>query len=236
MQIIQAVDVCYSKNGTDILKNVSFNIVANAINVFLGMSGSGKTSVLRILSGLVSDYSGEIIYSDQAGGKKMLGDMGPVERIRNIGFVSQKCDLFPHMNVLDNCTHPQIHVLDKSEDEAKGKAYELLQEFGLEQLMYRMPAELSGGQQQRVAIVRALSMGSAVIMFDEPTSALDVDNTKLFKDCCQRLVSRGVTVVCSTHDFDLIDGLHGNFFVMHGGCITKSIMDGQMSKGDLSYG
>jgi len=114
--------------------------------------------------------------------------------------VFQHFDLYPHMNVLQNITLAQIHVLKRSRAEAEARALDLLRRVGLPDKASSRPATLSGGQQQRVAIARALAMDPAVILFDEPTSALDPEMVSEVLDVMQDLAQDGMTMMVVTHE------------------------------------
>jgi polar amino acid transport system ATP-binding protein len=157
-----------------ILRDISLEIPEKRITLLLGKSGSGKTTLLRCIAHLEKNYSGEILYQGQH-----LSRMSSQERCRILGFVPQSFALFPHMTILDNCAQ-SLRLQGESKESAYAKALKTLDSLDMAAFADRKPHELSGGQQQRAAIVRALVLDPAFLLFDEPTSALDPENTELF--------------------------------------------------------
>lgn len=147
-----------------ILNNLSFELENGQIIGLLGPSGSGKSTLLRCLCRLTPITQGQIRYNGQ--------DLFTAEKL-NIGMVFQAFHLFPHMDVLTNLTYAVVKLKKMSFSNAKNKALELLEQFGLSNKCHQFPAHLSGGQKQRVAIARTLMMDPDILLFDEPTSALD---------------------------------------------------------------
>lgn len=128
---VEVKDLTVAVKGKEILSNVSFSLVPGRITLFIGRSGSGKTTILRSLVGLTPISSGSI---------SVVGDPP--------GFVFQQPELFPHMTVLDNCAHPQMIVKKRREREAKDKALDLLGMLELREYASSYPHQLSGGQRQ----------------------------------------------------------------------------------------
>jgi polar amino acid transport system ATP-binding protein len=122
------------------------------------------------------------------------------ERRRNIGFVFQRFNLFPHLNALENVAAAPVHVLGVSKAEAREQAHALLARVGLADKASARPSALSGGQQQRVAIARALAMKPELMLFDEPTSALDPEMVGEVIAVMKELVEDGMTMLVVTHE------------------------------------
>jgi ABC-type polar amino acid transport system ATPase subunit len=183
-----------SKSFT-LLDHISLEIAADGVTLFLGKSGSGKTSILRCLAQIERKYQGEILYRGEP-----LGKLSQKERSQLIGFVPQAYALFPFMSVLDNCAHPLRAVLGYSKQEAYKKVEERASSLEMQNLLHSYPHELSGGQQQRAAIIRALLLDPVFLLLDEPTSALDPENTDLLIQIIQRLKKEGKGIVISSQD------------------------------------
>lgn len=163
-----------------VLDNLELEVAPNEKIVIIGPSGSGKTTILRALMTLVKPDSGtimvdgEYLYHQMVNGKMRPASESHMRKVRgNIGMVFQHFNLFPHMDVLRNCTEAPIHVLGQPRAQAEANAKQLLDMVGLSSKLDAYPAQLSGGQKQRVAIARALAMRPKVMCFDEVTSALD---------------------------------------------------------------
>jgi putative ABC transport system ATP-binding protein len=170
----------------------------------MGPSGSGKTTLFNVVGGLTKPTEGQVFID-----KTDISRLGPNElawlRCRKIGYIFQTFNLIPIMTALQNVTLPMIFAgIDRGSREQRGM--ELLRMVGLENRARHKPTELSGGQQQRVAIARAFANDPAIVLADEPTGNLDLktgmDIIKLMVDMNR---SRGVTIMCNTHDLKIID-------------------------------
>ena len=208
----------YSKT---ILNNVSCSIPTGRITTFVGKSGAGKTSLLRCIAGLVTNYSGEILLNNQN-----LAKIELKERAALVGFVAQNYNLFPHMTVLANCMQPLMVTQGMAAAAAESKARALLKTFGLADLAEQYPSQISGGQKQRVAITRALLLGPQVLLLDEPTSALDPENSALLAELLKQLVADGITVVISSQDMSFVRMIMDCVYLMQDGqlvdCFDRS--------------
>ena len=199
-----------------ILDNVTFKILDGRISCFIGKSGAGKTSLLKAVGGLYP-YEGSILLDG-----KELKSLSVQERGQLLGFVFQQFNLFPHMTVLENCTHPlkNLHLL--TEEEAYRKAHEKLKLLGIDDLAHRYPSQLSGGQQQRVAIARALTLSPRLLLFDEPTSALDPESSVALQLILKSLVAQGITIAFSSHDMSFVRGLIDVAYFLERGKIVET--------------
>lgn len=190
-----------------VLNGVSMDVRAREVVVVIGPSGSGKTTFLRCLNHLESIDEGEILvhgrrvgYKD---GRDRLVEERPrkiAERRRNIGFVFQRFNLFPHLTALENVAVAPVKVLGMPKAEAREQANALLTRVGLADKASARPSTLSGGQQQRVAIARALAMKPELMLFDEPTSALDPEMVGEVIAVMKELVADGLTMIVVTHE------------------------------------
>ncbi len=180
------------------LYQASFHTNADACVVaLLGPSGGGKSTLLRVLGGLLLPESGEVVVNDEP---LPLEPEEALKSLRKNGFVFQGYNLFPHLSALQNIVLPLCAVHGYSEAEAKERALELLRRLGLEEHFHKRPAELSGGQQQRAAIARALAPKPALLLLDEPTSALDPVMTGEVLDVIRELAEAGQQIVLATHE------------------------------------
>ena len=178
-----------------ILKDISFTLKDGEIMTIVGPSGAGKTTLLRIIAGLETKDSGEILIDGQA------YDSGKV------GVVFQDYNLFPNLNVLQNITLAPTMALKESKEEANKKAYELLNRLQMNGREKQYPYELSGGQKQRIAIARALAMKPRILCYDEPTSALDPNLRKEVEKMILGLKKSGLTQLIITHDLQFAENV-----------------------------
>lgn len=182
-------------NGHQILRDISFTLKDGEIMTIVGPSGAGKTTLLRIIAGLETKDSGEILID----GKPY--DSGKV------GVVFQDYNLFPNLNVLQNITLAPTLVLKKSKTEAEQDARLLLKRLQMRGREQQYPYELSGGQKQRVAIARALAMKPRILCYDEPTSALDPNLRKEVEKMILSLKKSGLTQLIITHDLNFAENV-----------------------------
>jgi polar amino acid transport system ATP-binding protein len=179
------------------LEDVNETIDRGEVVVVCGPSGSGKSTLIRTINRLEPIDAGHILLEGQDIHRPGLD----VDRFRSgIGFVFQQFNLFPHLNVLENCTLAPMRVRGVGRAEARERALALLDRVGVANKAEAFPAQLSGGQQQRVAIARALAMEPPLMLFDEPTSALDPEMVSEVLLVIRDLAHRGMTLVCVTHE------------------------------------
>lgn len=206
-----------------VLQNVSFELKKGRITTFMGPSGAGKTSLLKCIANLHTNYEGEISYKGSP-----LKSIGHAERASLLGFVLQQYHLFPHLNVMENCTYALVQNLKCNHEMAQTKTKEMLQLLDIEQYSSSYPSQLSGGQQQRVAIARALVLQPQVLLLDEPTAALDPESKKNFEMLLFDLHHRGFTIALSSHDMPFIKKILDSVYFMEQGKIVEnwSLEDG----------
>ena len=189
--------VSKSYGEVEVLADCSTEVAKGEVVIVCGPSGSGKSTLIKCVNGLEPFQKGEIVVDGVSVGDPRI--RLPKLRAR-LGMVFQHFELFPHMTVLDNLTLAQRKVMGRSDDEARAKAYRLLDRMGLRAHAPKLPAQLSGGQQQRVAIARALAMDPACMLFDEPTSALDPEMISEVLDVMVDLAHEGMTMIVVTHE------------------------------------
>ena len=184
------------EEGRRVLQSIDFADDVHSLAI-IGPSGGGKSTLLRILGGLLIPSEGEVIVN----GKTLPKEDGELQKYRKeIGFVFQQGGLFRHMNALDNITVPLVKVHGYSREQAEDRAMELLNRFGLKEDIYKKPTALSGGQQQRVSIARAIAANPKLLLLDEPTSALDPEYTTEVLDIVNELGKEGIDIVIVTHE------------------------------------
>jgi len=201
----------------EILYDVSFEIGKQRITLFLGKSGAGKTSLLRCIANLETDYTGTITLDG-----KSIKTFSDQQRAHHIGFVAQSFNLFPHMTVLQNCMHPMMHVMGIDKPLAEKKAGQVLQSLEMQDYLQNSPQNLSGGQQQRVAIARALCLEPKVLLFDEPTSALDPESTRSLQQLIVELQRSGITIAITSHDMPFVRAILDKAYFLEDGRIIDT--------------
>lgn len=205
------------RGGKKAVDDLNIEIKQGEFIAFIGTSGSGKTTALRMINRMIEPTGGKILINDEDVTKK-----NPVALRRSIGYVIQQIGLMPHMTIRDNIT--LVPKLLKWDKERKNKtAEELLELVNLPASYLDMyPAQLSGGQQQRIGVLRALAANQDLILMDEPFGALDPITRDTLQDLMKDLQQRlGKTVVFVTHDMDEALKLADRICIMHDGKVVQ---------------
>jgi len=185
-------------DGTRAVEDFSLVLPSHKTTVFVGSSGCGKTTLLRMINRMVDPTGGEI----EIDGESIL-HRDAVKLRRSIGYVMQNSGLMPHFTVIDNiATVPVLTGVPKKR--AREHALTLLDTVGLDRsLAKRYPSQLSGGQQQRVGVARGLAADPNILLMDEPFGAVDpIVRADLQQELLRLQVELGKTVVFVTHDID----------------------------------
>jgi len=219
-----------SYGDREILKSISFDVMAGQTLVLIGPSGSGKTTVLRCLNYLEAPDGGTIELMGEPIGGAYIGEPAqwtslPEPQLalqrRKFGFVFQRFNLFPHLTAVQNVAIGPRKVLGLSRQAAEARAAEQLARVSLAEHMHKRPSQLSGGQQQRVAIARALAMEPRLILFDEPTSALDPELVHEVLDVMGDLAREGMTMIVVTHEMGFARRVADKLIFMADGHIVE---------------
>lgn len=193
-----------------VLDHLDFEVAKGEKVTIIGSSGSGKSTVLRILMTLetISEgliwVDGQPLWHEERDGQIVPASEGHLRSMRKkMGMVFQQFNLFPHMTVMRNVTEAPIHVLGLSKAKALKRAQTYLDLVGMIDHADKFPGQLSGGQQQRVAIARALAMHPKIMLFDEPTSALDPELVGEVLNIITRLSQEhSLTMLMVTHEME----------------------------------
>lgn len=215
---IELKNISHSFGKSNVLNNISYVDNSHSLAV-IGPSGGGKSTLLRIIGGLLVPAQGEV-YLD---GKKVeFNEKFLFEYRRSIAFVFQSNGLFEHLNALENITLPLIYTFGYNKADAKAKALRLLERFSLDQDKYKYPLQLSGGQQQRIAIARALAVGPKLLLLDEPTSSLDPELTAEVLDMLGEVRSENLSTIIVTHEMGFASKACENVVFLADGNIIES--------------
>ncbi|RIP37292.1 ABC transporter ATP-binding protein [Staphylococcus gallinarum] len=203
--------------GKKAVDNISLDIESGEFIAFIGTSGSGKTTALRMINRMIEATEGTISIDG-----KNVRKMNPVELRREIGYVIQQIGLMPHMTIKENIVLvPKL--LKWSQEKKEAKAKELIKLVDLpESYLDRYPSQLSGGQQQRIGVVRALAAEQDIILMDEPFGALDPITRDTLQDLVKELQQKlGKTFIFVTHDMDEAIKLADKICIMSEGRVVQ---------------
>lgn len=209
---LKATNLTKKFNGIDVIRNFDFTIEAGEIVTLVGESGTGKTTLMRLLNQLEQADNGTITIDDHylcretPGGK--IEYASKKERIsysNQIGMVFQDYQLFPNLTVMKNCIEAPLDQKLMTKEQAIKKAELLLKQMNILDKKDVYPSTLSGGQQQRAAIARSMMLNPKIICFDEPTSALDRDSANEVGKMIQSIASSGTGILIVTHDIEFAE-------------------------------
>lgn len=186
-----------------VLRGVELEVAPGEICVLMGLSGAGKSTVLRAIAALQPFSAGTIVVDDFVLHPGALPRESRLKGLRSkVGMVFQAHSLFEHLTALENVTLAPVHALGWTLARANAVALEQLGALGVAARAEAYPRQLSGGEAQRVAIARALVRGPTMLLMDEPTSALDPARRGALGETLRGLASQGRGLLISTHDVD----------------------------------
>ncbi|MEI6120800.1 MAG: cell division ATP-binding protein FtsE [Actinomycetes bacterium] len=213
----------YPKQEKPALDKVSLDIEKGEFVFLVGLSGSGKSTFLRLCLREEMPTSGTIIVAG-----KDLGSLSAhkvPELRRQVGTVFQDFRLLPNKTVFENVAFT-LHVLGFTQKEINREVPEVLELVGLEEKADRKPSELSGGEQQRVAIARAYVSRPMILIADEPTGNLDPATSVGIMKLLDRINREGTTVVMATHDSGIVDQMRKRVIELDGGQVVRDQVRG----------
>jgi cell division transport system ATP-binding protein len=218
MIALQNVSKIYPTSTRPALDGVSLDIQKGEFVFLIGASGSGKSSVLRLLLREETPSKGSVIVNGKDIAK--LSPRKVPELRRGIGCVFQDFRLLPKKTVFENVAFA-LEVINKSQRAIKRGVPEVLDMVGLDGKAHRYPNELSGGEQQRVAIARAFVNRPLLLLADEPTGNLDPDTSQGIMGLLERINRKGTTIVMATHDNNIVDAMRRRVIELDLGHIVR---------------
>jgi len=201
-RVLDARGVHLKRGSREILRGVDLHADAGEIVALMGLSGSGKTTMLRVIAGLEPRDAGDVTAA-------------------KVGMVFQFHYLFEHLSAIDNVTLAPIQVLRVPVAEARQRAQSLLDQFGVGHRAGALPRELSGGEAQRVAIARALAVDPPLLLLDEPTASLDPARRNDLGDALSGLAKSGRALVMTSHDDDFVRDFATRVVILANGAVVE---------------
>jgi ABC-type polar amino acid transport system ATPase subunit len=222
VSVLDVRNLCLARGDRAILRGVSIDVARGEIVALMGLSGSGKTTILRSIAGLEAFDDGEIDVDRVT----LRARMGPSAARRalhqKVGMVFQFHFLFDHLSAVDNVTLAPMHVQRTTPAAAVGRARELLDHLGVGHRADAFPRQLSGGEAQRVAIARALAVDPPLLLLDEPTASLDPARCAELGRTLQQLSGEGRTLVMTSHDDEFVEAFATRVVVLAEGVVVES--------------
>ena len=215
--MIEFIDVAKIYKTQTAVEDISFKIDDGEFVCLIGTSGSGKTTIMRMINRMTEPTKGKILIDGED-----IMTKNPVQLRREIGYVIQQIGLLPHMTIYENIT--LVPALLKWDEERKRKiAEELIKKVDLPvEYLEKYPSQLSGGQQQRIGVIRALAAEQNIILMDEPFGALDPITRESLQGLIKNIQKElGKTVVFVTHDMNEAIGLADKILIMDMGHIVQ---------------
>jgi polar amino acid transport system ATP-binding protein len=218
-----------SRGTREILRGVDLAVSSGELVALMGLSGGGKTTVLRAVAALEPFHAGRI----DVDGVALSAGPAPRERHlralrKKVGMVFQLHGLFDHLSVLHNLTLAPVHVGRVPLRDAEARARVLLESLGVAHRAPAFPRELSGGEAQRVAIARALAMDPPLLLMDEPTASLDPARKNELGASLVALTSTGRTLVVTTHDDDFVRDFATRVVILAEGEVVEAGAPGEV--------
>ena len=190
------------RGAREILRGVDLHAGKGELVALMGLSGSGKTTILRVIAGLEAADAGEVTAA-------------------KTGMVFQFHYLFEHLSAIDNVTLAPVHVQQLPLTEARTRGQSLLDQLGVGHRALALPRELSGGEAQRVAIARALAVDPPLLLLDEPTASLDPARRNDLGDSLKALARSGRALVMTSHDDDFVREFASRVVVLASGEVVE---------------
>ncbi|MEM0966168.1 MAG: amino acid ABC transporter ATP-binding protein [Verrucomicrobiota bacterium] len=215
---LEVSNLTVSFSERSVLHEVCVKVVNARVLVVVGPSGGGKSTLLRILAGLLKPDSGRVVWDGQ---EMSFEEKELLAYRRRVGTVFQAFNLFPHLSAVENISLPLEKVHGCPPEEAVEKAMDQLRRFQLGEHAGKKPGILSGGQRQRVAIARAMAFQPSLLFFDEPTSALDPEMTFEVLEAIREVREQERDLVLVTHEIGFAREVADEVLFLHDGNILE---------------
>jgi len=221
-EILRIDSLRLNRGAREVLRGVNITAARGELVALMGLSGGGKTTILRSIAALEAFNAGSI---DIGGVVLRPGPLpkGALARDlrKQVGMVFQLHYLFEHLTAMQNVTLAPVHVAHVAQSAADERALALLQSLGVSHRRNALPRELSGGEAQRVAIARAMAMDPPLLLMDEPTASLDPARRQELGETLRRLVADGRTLIVTTHDDDFARDLADRVIILAEGEVVE---------------
>jgi ABC-type polar amino acid transport system ATPase subunit len=220
-RVLAVRDLRLARGSREVLRGVTLEAARGEVVALMGLSGSGKTTVLRSVAGLEPFDAGEIDVDTITLRGKTSAHVARKKLHQRVGMVFQFHFLFEHLSALENICLAPVHVQHVTPQDATTRARALLEHLGVAHRAAAFPRELSGGEAQRVAIARALAVNPPLLLLDEPTASLDPARCSELGATLRQLASEGRTLVMTSHDDEFVEEFASRVVVLAGGVVVE---------------
>lgn len=206
--MIELNNISFRYKETDALKNVSIKIQKGEAVALIGANGSGKSTFLKLINGIVFPIEGKYLFEDKEINERVLQDSKFSKLFhKKIGFVFQNTEA----QLFSSTVYEEIafgpRQMGLKPDEVERRVEDCLRLLDIEELRNRTPYNLSGGEKKKVAIASVLSLNPETLVLDEPMNGLDPKTKRFLRELLVKLNAAGKTIICSTHDFEYVEGV-----------------------------
>lgn len=234
MSVFKMINVCYEDNGQKIINNISHYIEKNSVTAFLGKPGSGKSTALKLLAGLITPTSGSITFEDKEI-HNMNHKQNEVFRKR-ASFMFQDSALWANQDIYHNLELPLLlHFPDMSAAERKERIKKMTERVEFHKPLIIRPAALSIGEQKKISFARALICEPEILFLDEPTESIDEKTEELFISILKDFIEQNKTVIYVSHDNYLINSFLCDKIYFEDGEIKEKILLDDINQIDDYY-
>jgi len=217
MPLIELKNLSHSYGEIKVIHNLSLTLESNQLICLLGSSGSGKTTILRLIAGLETPLSGSVVIDNKIVSENDKIVIAPQER--STGMIFQDLALWPHFTVYKNIA---LGLTERKDKNARKKVNDMLAFFGLTEHANKYPHQLSGGQKQLVAIARSLVLKPKILLMDEPLANLDVKLKRKILDHISNLIQEfNLTIIYVTHDHKEAFAIADKVVVLNKGTVEE---------------
>ena len=222
MELFKVQNIGFSQNGKTIVDDVSVNIDKGTVTGFLGKSGCGKTTLIKLISGIYVPTHGKSLYNGH--NVQTLSKSRNLDFRKKCSFVFQDSALWANQDIMQNMILPlKIHYPKMPLEDMKICVNEALEKVNFKKPLFLRPADLSAGEQKKVAFARAIITEPEMLFLDEVTAALDVSGVDLIMDILQSFVSEGKTIIYVSHNSEFIKSFHGKLHIIEDGRLKNTL-------------
>ena len=220
--VIEVTDLKLRRGPREVLRSITLQATRGELVALMGLSGEGKTTILRAIAALEPFDGGSIAVGSTRLTPCRRHPAATIRALRDqVGMVFQHHCLFEHLSAIQNVWLAPVHVKKVAATDAAARARTLLEDLGVAHRADALPREISGGEAQRVAIARALAMDPPLLLMDEPTASLDPVRRRDLGETLRSLTASGRTLLITSHDDDFVRDFATKVIVLAGGEVVE---------------